>query len=198
MIDWQEKYENSDTPWDRGGPAPGLVDFLKNHPISGRVLVPGCGFGSDLPNLAAAGASEVVGLDIAPAAVRQAQGRLQGELKVHVEVGDLFLLSAGPWVGTFDWVWEHTCYCAIDPSRRPDYVESVAAALKPGGYLLAVFYLNPWDEGEDQRQGPPFGTSIEDLDDQFLDKFVLIKSWRPDSAFPGREGRELMRILQKK
>ena len=52
--------------------APPLRAFLATHPIRGRVLVPGCGLGHDVRLLAEQGAS-VVGLDIVPKAVRQAQ-----------------------------------------------------------------------------------------------------------------------------
>src|SRR6478609_4291828 len=69
MTDWQHHYETGDTPWNKGGPSPPLVQWLAGHRLHGRVLVPGCGHGHDLVPLAASGADSVTGLDIAPGAV---------------------------------------------------------------------------------------------------------------------------------
>ena len=189
-TDWESKYQAGDTPWDKGGPSPGLLDFLAEQPVRGRVLVPGCGLGHDVRALAA-GAEEVVGLDIAPSAVEGARGfpRVGGE---RYEQADLFDLPP-PLRGHFDWVWEHTCFCAIDPSQRAAYVEAVTGALRPGGHLLAVFYLDPGNDSPEE--GPPFEVSIQELDRLFLPRFTLVREWLPARAYPGREGREWMRLL---
>jgi SAM-dependent methyltransferase len=130
--------------------------------------------------------------------VAQARERCAALPNVRIEQGDIFDLLPGKWAQSADWIWEHTCYCAIPPERREDYARATHAALKPGGRLLAVFYLNPWEPGEDQNQGPPFGTTVEALDAVFAPLFELEQSWQPDVAYAGREGRELMRILRRK
>ena len=189
-TDWEAQYQKQETPWEKGAPHPGLVDFLAREPVCGRVLVPGCGLGFDVRALAAQGA-EVTGLDIAPSAVERARQSLRagGE---HYEMGDLFALRA-EMRGAFDWVWEHTCFCAIDPARRADYVAAVAGALRPGGRLLAVFYLDPGNTRPDE--GPPFETTIAELDRLFLPRFTLVREWLPARTYPGREGREWMRLF---
>jgi SAM-dependent methyltransferase len=197
MTDWQHHYETGDTPWDRGGPSPPLVQWLTGHRLHGSVLVPGCGHGHDLVALAASGADQVTGLDFAPGAVRAAGERAAALPNVSVKLGDLFVFAAEEGKGAFDWVFEHTCFCAIDPARRDDYVQAVAAALKPGGRLLAVFYLQPWDEGEDPNDGPPFGTSLTELDQRFGSHFTVLESYVPDVSYSGREGKELLRVLQR-
>lgn len=191
MTDWEAKYQAGDTPWDKGAPSPGLIDYLAEEPVRGRVLVPGCGMGHDVRALAAA-ADEVVGIDVAPSAIAAANAfpRVGGE---HYELVDLFNLPA-EMRGSFDWVWEHTCFCAIDPKMRSAYVEAVAGALKPGGKLLAVFYLDPGNDSPDE--GPPFEVSVPELDRLFLGRFESIREWPPSRAYPGREGREWMRILR--
>ena len=197
-MDWQQHYETGNTPWDRGRPAPALVDFLTSRGgLTGDVLVPGCGSGWDLLPLAENSARHVTGIDIAPLAVAAASARAGAFPAVTVLLADLFTAAHGPLSQKFDWVWEHTCYCAIPPDRRPDYVRATAAALRPGGQLLGVFFLNPWDPDEDQEQGPPFGTTEEALTASFAPCFQLVESWRPAVAFTGREGRELMRLYRK-
>lgn len=187
---WDEQYEKRETPWEKGAPSPGLVDFLGTDPVRGRVLVPGCGFGHDVRALAAT-ADEVVGLDIAALAVESADRfpKVGHERYVH---GNLFDLPA-EMRGAFDGVFEHTCFCAINPTLRPTYVESVATALKPGGQYLAVFYLDPGNDSPEE--GPPFEVSLAELDRLFLPRFTLVREWLPQRAYPGREGREWMRLM---
>ncbi len=189
--DWEALYQAGDTRWEKGAPSPGLVDFLEKNPVRGRVLVPGCGFGHDARALAAT-ADDVVGIDIAPSAIAGARKfpLVAGE---RYEFADLFDLPASM-RGAFDWVWEHTCFCAIDPAQRADYVAAVAGALRPGGKLLAIFYLDPGQQSPEE--GPPFEVSIAELDRLFLPRFTLEREWLPQRAYPGREGREWMRVLR--
>lgn len=37
-------------------------------------------------------------------------------------------------------VWEHTCFCAIEPSQRSAYARALAALLRPGQRLLGLFF----------------------------------------------------------
>lgn len=197
MTDWQKLYEEKNTPWDRGEASPALIDWLGSHRMPGTILVPGCGPGNDLIALATSGAVRVVGLDIAAGAIAIAADKTRGINGVSLVTGDLFTLNDGSLRWGFDWVFEHTCFCAIEPSRRWDYVRSVAGALRPGGHLLAVFYLEPWDQDEDQNQGPPFRSDLHELDALFGSEFDLLYSAIPTSSFLGREGKELIRLLRR-
>ena len=206
QTDWEARYKEMNTPWDKGGPSPGLVHFLAATPLHGRVLVPGCGYGHDVRSIAEAGGAsvEVLGIDIAPSAVRGAQAvsACEDACNFRYEVADLFALPT-PYLGTFDWVWEHTCFCAIDPALREKYAASVAKALKPGGHFLAVHYMNPWDEEEIQAAegktlGPPFGCTTDELNALFTPYFDLLRDWVPCHTYPGREGREQMRLYVRK
>lgn len=193
MTDWENRYQQGQTPWDKSAPAPELKFLLDVGLLRGRVLVPGCGRGHDALAIASAGGSEVIGLDLAPSAVREAHafGMIQG---LRFEEGNLF--SPPPdWAGSFDWIWEHTCFCAIDPGDRERYVKSVHALLRPGGRLLATFFIDPsLDPGE---TGPPFGVTPEELDGFFGTCFALEEEWAPRACYPGREGRELIRQLRR-
>ena len=196
MTDWEKQYRIGETPWDKGRAHPQLAEFPAAT-FTGRWLVPGCGFGHDAAAIVGAGASSVVGMDIAPSAVDGAKVKWSDQPAINIELGDLFAMEHSSHAGQFDGVWEHTCFCAIDPSMRLKYVQSVAAALKPGGKFIACFYLTPWDEDEDQTQGPPFGTSREELDKLFGCDFMIDHEFVPQTTFPGREGKELVRILRK-
>lgn len=190
-TDWEARYRSGDTPWDKGGPHPELVAFLSRTPVAGRVLVPGCGPGHDVRALAAT-ADEVVGIDVAASALKVARSypSVGGEKYL---LADLFALPE-QLRRDFDLVWEHTCFCAIDPDQRTAYVDAVAGALKPGGTLLAVFYLDPGNSSPDE--GPPFEVSVAELDRLFSPRFELLREWLPEKTYPGREGREWMRLLR--
>ena len=191
-MNWETRYQTGDMPWEKGAPSPGLVEYLQTHPpLAGKILVPGCGWGHDVRALSRAD-NEVIGFDIAPSA-RQGAESFPAVGNEHYQTGDLFELPP-EFHGVFDWVWEHTCFCAIDPSMRERYVKSVAAALKPGGHFLGVFYLNP-DHGEG---GPPFGVEPGELDALFGTEFELVQEWNPGAAYAGREGRERMRLMRRK
>jgi SAM-dependent methyltransferase len=183
-TDWEARYQAHEMPWEKGAPSPGLVDFLAGHPRlpPGTVLVPGCGTGHDARAWAAAGFT-VTGCDIAPSAIGLARKRTAAAgLSAQFILGD-FLADAAP--GPYDWIFEHTLFCAIDPARRGDYVRAVLRRLKPGGRYLAVNYLIP-DAG-----GPPFGTTRPELMDRFSPHFDLEAEWVPRS-YPNRTGLELM------
>jgi SAM-dependent methyltransferase len=124
-------------PWEKGAPSPSLVDFLAAHPELPRatVCVPGCGTGHDVRAWAQAG-FQAFGCDIAPSAIRLANRRTRSaRLPARFQVAD-FLQAAPPF--RFDWVFEHTLSCAIQPRERDDYVRALLRWLKPAGQYLAV------------------------------------------------------------
>jgi methyl halide transferase len=190
MTDWENRYRQNDTGWDKGEAAPPLVDYLRLHSIQGHVLVPGCGRGHDALALAHQGA-QVTGLDVAPSALTEAQKK-NPHAHISYEQGDFFQLPF-PWHNRFDWLFEHTCFCAIDPSQRTAYALSATLALRPGGHIFAIFYLNP-----SHASGPPFPSSRKELDHLFQPSFDLREEWVPTRTFPGRENRELVRLYQKR
>jgi SAM-dependent methyltransferase len=190
-MDWQAQYESGITPWDEGAPHPALLDFIAGSgPFQGRILVPGCGLGHDVRALSSP-ANQAVGLDIAPGAIAKARTFPQTGREDYI-VADLFNL-APDLRSSFDWTFEHTCFCAIDPSMRTAYAAAVAAALKPGGHLFAIFYLDPAVD----RQ-PPYGVTIPELDRLFSPAFEPVRQWVPARTFPGRESRELVRLLTRR
>ena len=189
QTDWEAAYRRRETPWEKGKPHPALVDFLaENGALTGEIFVPGCGSGHDARALSAP-SNRVLGVDLAPFAIAKAKARRRVAKEEYL-LADLFALP-GKLDGQFDWVFEHTCFCAIDPAWRTDYVRTVVRLLKPGGKLLAVFFINP----DHDEEGPPYGVSRTELDEFFGKYFVVEREWVPARTHPGREQRELMRVL---
>jgi SAM-dependent methyltransferase len=183
-TDWEARYQSGNMPWEKGEASPGLVDFLAANPglARGTVCVPGCGTGHDARVWSRAG-FEVTGYDLAPSAVRLARERTAAAgLKAQFAQGD-FPADEPP--RQFDWLFEHTLFCAIDPAGRERYVSAALRWLKPGGNYLAVNYMIP------DKDGPPFGTTRAELLERFSPHFDLLREWVPRS-YPNRTGLELM------
>jgi SAM-dependent methyltransferase len=187
---WESRYQTKDMPWEKGEPSPGLVDFLTTHPQFTRdtVCVPGCGTGHDAREWAKAG-FKTFGFDIAPSAIELSNEKTKAAgLTAEFRLGD-FLKDEPPF--QFDWLFEHTLFCAIDPNERDNYVSAALRWLKPGGHYLAVNYLIP------DTDGPPFGTTRDELWKRFSPHFDLKKEWVPRS-YPNRTDLELMMWWQRK
>ena len=160
------------------------MDFLADHrELTGEtVCVPGGGTGHDACEWAKAG-FRVYGYDIAPSAVRLSAERARtAGLRAEFRQAD-YLRDEPPFA--FDWLFEHTLFCAIQPPERELYVQAALRWLKPGGNYLAVNYLIP------DEDGPPFGTTREELVQRFSPCFRLQADWIPRS-YPNRTGLERM------
>ena len=198
MNRWEELWSSGETPWEKGHAAPPLSEYLEQEDTvlhhARHVLVPGCGSGHDVRELARHGIS-ATGLDLAATAVATARAREAVGSEDYVE-GDLF---DDTWRKgrEFDAVWEHTCFCAIDPALRPDYARTMAEILPPGGYLVGVFYLDPWDPGEEAK-GPPYGATREEISGLLAPWFVLRENRVPGRAYPGREGKEWLAVFERR
>lgn len=182
--DWEQRYQSRDMPWEKGAPSPGLVDFLSEHPElpRGTVGTPGCGTGHDVRAWAKAG-FRASGFDLAPTAIRLAtEATRAAGLQAEFGLAD-FLVQEPPF--KFDWLFEHTLYCAIQPEQRDAYYHAVLRWLKPSGCYLAVNYLIP------DQDGPPFGTTREEVWRRFSPAFELLSEWVPRS-YPNRVGLERM------
>ena len=189
---WTEIYDRTENPgWNLGEPAEALKDMLPRLKISrSRVLVLGCGAGHDAALFASAG-HHVTAVDISPSAIAKAK-ELYGHLQnlTFVEA-DLFKLVPSN-RESFDVVFEHTCYCAIDPQRRAELVKAWNQFLAPGGHIMGVFFAM------EKRSGPPFGGSEWELRQRVIKNYQPIFWGRLRNSVPNRIGKEFFVYAQKK
>jgi len=181
---WAGRYQARQLTWDKGAASPGLVDFLaaESGLVRGTVAVPGCGTGHDVRAFAAAGFA-ATGFDFVPEAVELARAATAAaELTAEFRLAD-FLRDEPP--QQYDWLFEHTLFCAIQPQERDAYVQAVTRWLPPAGHYLAVNYLDCGPEG------PPWPTTRAEQWERFSPHFELIREWVPRS-YANREGRERM------
>ena len=203
---WEGLYAEGQDGWELGEPSPVLGAWLAGggrFAISGgremapalpqpaddprpRIAVPGCGRGHDVRLLARQG-YRAVGFDFAAAAVAEARGLASAEgVETAFEQRDIFTLVRDH-REAFDGVWEYTCFCAIDPARRADYVDVLRTILKRGGTLLACFY--PLREGDD---GPPFPVARDEVERLLAPHFTIEESGAPAASVERRRGLEWM------
>jgi len=192
-VDWQEAWKAGRTPWDAGTSPPALHGLLERGAVpAGRILVPGCGRGYDLATLARED-REVVGIDLsaeARAAFRTAHRDLAG--RVGYEVTDFFSYEPA---ARFDFVWDYTFFCAIDPDRRSAWAAKMKQLVKPAGTLATLLF--PFEDPISDRQGPPWPINTGLVRDVLADGFEALEVIEVQQTHPGREGRERLALWRR-
>jgi SAM-dependent methyltransferase len=152
---WDEKYRSGVPGWDRGGVSPALHHWLETGALAPcRILVPGCGHGHEVLELARRG-FQVTGVDIAPTPLaRLRQNLTQCELEADLVQADV--LTWSPEV-PFEAVYEQTCLCALAPEEWPTYAAQLHTWLRPDGRLFALFMQTG------RPGGPPYHCDLTDM-----------------------------------
>jgi SAM-dependent methyltransferase len=188
---WNQRYLDSETPWEFAGVPADLMAFLKRKEKPGpRTLIPGCGAGHEIKAFEIAH-FDVTALDFAPEAVEQARRNAGPEFKGAILQADFFSADLAP--GSFDLIYERTFLCALPPARRKDYVKRVATLLKPGGYLIGYFFYKKTDPAE----GPPHGLAWGEGDELFSLHFLQTRDVAVKDSLPIFEGRERWQELRR-
>ena len=189
---WNQLYQDEGRPgWDMDGATPLVRELLALAlPLGLRpgceLVVPGCGYGHDAAELEGQGFM-VTGLDFAPLAIQGAMQRY-GD-RVAWSQGDWFTTKLGPWDGVFD----HTCFVAMDPVRRPAYVDACAGHLRPGGFWLAALFHQVKGES-----GPPHAIPMEEMRRLAEAQFEVLHLAAATESHPRRAGREYLMAARKR
>lgn len=165
---WGQRFAAGDTPWDRGASSPQLAAWIASGSLKPcRILVPGCGSGYEVADLALAG-FEVTGLDYADAAIARTHERLRAAA-LDATLAQADALTWQP-DGPFDAVYEQTCLCALHPDDWIAYAKQLHRWIAPGGKLFALFMqlLRP-QAAEGYVQGPPYHCDVNAMRALFPD-----------------------------
>lgn len=188
---WEGRYQEGTARWDLGQPAPPFVDLLQSPaaPKPGRIAVLGSGNGHDALLFAEHG-FDVVGFDFAPSAIATATATAKDRgLTAQFLQRDIFGL-AEEFADAFDYVLEHTCFCAISPEQRSKYEKLVQAILRPGGELIGLFWAH------EREGGPPFGVSVTELKQQFEPDFEVLSLILAANSVESRRNEEYLARLR--
>ena len=157
---WTSAYNDGRDGWEMNKPSPALISILpklKLNPL--RILILGAGSANDAAYLAEQG-HIVTAIDFSAEAIARAKTKFGDVRNLRFLQMDFFALPP-EMNGTFDLVFEHTCYCAIDPQKRAELVKVWRRLLSPDGYILGIFFVI------DRPLGPPFGASEWELRARF-------------------------------
>jgi len=148
---WNDNYAQGFCPWDTGTPDPMLIEAIESGAIPvGRALDVGCGTGTNAIWLAQRG-YHVVGVDIAPLAIEQANRKLPAGLSCRFATNDF--LAELPQGGPFQVVFDRGCFHVFDEkSERAKFAAQVASVLAPDGIWLSLIGST---EGPPRDTGPP-------------------------------------------
>jgi SAM-dependent methyltransferase len=189
---WNRIYEEEDRPgWDMDQPTPlveELLELAEPHGLQPgmHVVVPGCGYGHDAAGLAERN-YRVTGLDFAPRAIDGARKRYG--LRVDWHQADWYTTPLGPWEAVFD----HTCFVAMDPDRRPAYVDACARHLAPGGLWLTALFHEVRDP-----VGPPHAIAMPEMRALAEARFTVLHLGEAQRSHPRRAGREFLMVARKR
>jgi len=191
---WQQRYERDSIGWDMGQVSPPLKAYIDQLPESAKdqaILVAGAGNAYEVGYLYEQGFTNVTLVDFAPAPIEAFAKRYHDFPAEHLVCADFFGLPAEQY--QFDWILEQTFFCAINPSRRDEYVQQMAKLLKPQSKLIGLLFDT--DFGRDE---PPFGGTKEEYQRRFDTHFDIDIMERSYNSHPARQGSELFIKLRAK
>lgn len=135
--EFDDEYEST-PPWDVGRPQPAFVALVDAGVLKGRVLDVGCGTGEHAL-LANSLGFDAIGLDFSSRAIELARAKAtERGLGARFVVGDALDLSV--LYGQFDTVFDCGLFHVFADEPRAQYVESLRAAVAPGGHVLLLCF----------------------------------------------------------
>jgi len=189
---WERSYRSGEMGWDLGKSTPILNQWIKTCKDPLTICVLGAGNGWDAVNFAKKG-HLITAVDFAESAVKNMQAAARrSDLKMEILHMDIFELNL-IYSNKFDVVIEYTCFCAIDPSRRREYLEMVRHILKPKGELVGLLF--PIDK-DPSDGGPPYAVELDPTIKLISEYLSLIIREVPTMSIKAREGREIFVIFR--
>ncbi len=185
---WQNKYLDKNTGWDIGNistPLKVYIDQIKDKSL--KILIPGAGNAYEAQYLYINGFQNVFLLDWAKEPLVHFQERVPDFPKNQLIQKDFFEYS-----NDFDLIIEQTFFCALNPSKRVDYVNHMHQLLKDGGKLVGLFFNRTFE-----KEGPPFGGSANEYLKLFTDRFKIAVLEECYNSIEPRKGSELFFIFKK-
>jgi SAM-dependent methyltransferase len=184
---WSKRYIENQIGWDCGQittPLKEYIDQITDKNI--KILIPGCGNAYEGEYFWNQGFKNVYVLDFAIEAIENFKKLVPEFPSENIIHQDFF-----EHVDNYDLILEQTFFCAINPSKRKDYVEHCLNLLKDKGKLVGVLFNSDFDGG------PPFGGHLVDYKNLFSQFFKEVKMDLCYNSIKPRVGTELfIRIMK--
>lgn len=163
---FQAAYLEGTPPWDIGRPQSEFVRLCAAGRITGRVIDAGCGTGENSLYLASQGL-DVVGVDLAPAAIERARSKASERgLAARFVIADVLDLSG--FAESFNCGIDSGCFHIFDDGGRARYVRSLHRAMRAQARMFVLCF-------SDRQPGTwgPRRVSERELRDAFCDGWHL-------------------------
>ena len=193
---WQERYIEDNIPWDTKTTTPELVNSI-DHSIPKKIAILGCGYSKDSIFLSNKG-HKVYAIDFAKKPIDYLNSIIiKSDLKTLFPIQeDIFNLKS-QYTEFFDIVIEYTCFCAIDPQKRPQYAQVVKNILNENGQFIALFFPIK-KKSKNLNDGPPFYVNLDKTLSLFENNFNFVKINDNPKSIKPRKGFEALTIMKKK
>jgi 2-polyprenyl-3-methyl-5-hydroxy-6-metoxy-1,4-benzoquinol methylase len=174
-------------PWDIGRPQPAFQQLADAGLLRGRVLDVGCGTGEHALLAAALGLT-AVGVDGAPAAIEIARRKAsERNLSARFAVWNAFELAE--FGEQFDTVLDCGLFHVFEDNDRVRYVDSLRAAIPPGGRFFLLCFSDQHVPGlgprrvsqQEIRASFAEGWEVESIDEAGLETTIQpdgVPAWR--------------------
>jgi len=190
---WDKSYKSGQMAWDIGGPTPVFNEWINTYNNFISICVLGAGNGWDAINFAKKG-HFVTAVDFAPTAVKNMRlAAKRSEINISILRENILNLNK-IYTNKFNVIVEYTCFCAIDPKNRINYIKMVYEILKPNGKFVGILF--PIDKAASEG-GPPFGIELKSTLDLFKKYFRIIKYEKSLLSVESRKDREVFVIFEK-
>ncbi len=199
---WNAAYREGRDAWTLGAPTPVFEAMARDGVTSndgtvlqlpkGRLLIPCSGHGHDALLFAEQG-HHVTAVDMASEsnAILRARAEQAG-LEVEVLEEDMFTLAPSH-NARYSVLVEYTCLCAIDPSRRDEFVQLAARVLAAGGWYVTLLFPIDGRPG-----GPPYAIDSDQWQAMMEKDFRLLYRAFPDNSIRPRAGKERLEIWERR
>jgi SAM-dependent methyltransferase len=193
---WEIMYEKDLTPWNINQIAPGLLNLSARNkiPLEGRFLVPGCGQGFNCFHLVN-DKRQVLGIDLSPIIVaaneKQKSERSIKDDLLQFKVIDFFAKDSVMRESSFEFIFDYTFLCALEPAERGNWGEQMSYLIKKGGMLCTLMF--PLDG---RSGGPPYSLT-EAIYHDLLDANFKLELSEECESVARRQGQEKIALWTK-
>ena len=191
---WDNMYETKNDKWDIGINTPAFIESEKSIKRHSKILVPGCGRGYDAIYLASKNHS-VSALDFSKSATSHiSKALINDSININIYNQDFFTFDDRT-NNNYDYIFEYTFFCAIEPTRRLEYVEKCYNLLQSKGKIIGIFLPISINNIDDS---PPFKVTVDEICLLFSDLFKINILTKNINSIPQRRGNEFYVEMSKR
>lgn len=188
---WNNRYLNNEIGWDIGEVSEPIKNWFNHqNDKSKKILIPGAGSGHEVGYAHSIGFKNIYYLDYSTLAAHKFKATYPKFPSSQIISGDFFNLKN--YNGFFDVIIEQTFFCAINPSKREEYINRTYDLLKINGTIIGLLF-----DVNFNKESPPFGGNQKDYEILFHKKFTILKLEPCYNSISPRKDNELWISMKK-